>query len=188
MPSVSTSVFVSRPDTEVFDFLADARNLALWSSGVTSVDAAAVLPGRDAAYRYRYPGRRRPHELVTADFEPCRRIVFRGQRMWSPLGTQVPVYGFDLIPHGDGTMVRLSVTSCLSAALLLLAPVVAMAWRRDLPTDAGKFCDLLGGPVAAAPPQGPPVPASGPSGGDPGTQGAPPRRGSPAPGGFDYAH
>lgn len=44
MPSVSTSVFVSRPDAEVFDFLADARNLALWSSGVTSVDDAAVPP------------------------------------------------------------------------------------------------------------------------------------------------
>lgn len=162
MPSVSTSVFVSKPDTEVFDFLADARNLALWSSGVTSVDAATVVPGRDAAYRYRYPGRRRPHRLVCDHFEPCRRIVFRGQRMWSPLGTQVPVYGFDLIPHGDGTMVRLSVTSCLSAALLLLAPVVAMAWRRDLPADARKFCDLLGGPAAApAPLHGPPAPATG---------------------------
>ncbi|MFG1807989.1 SRPBCC family protein [Streptomyces sp. NPDC049040] len=186
---MSTSVFVSRPDTEVFDFLADARNLALWSSGVTSVAADAVLPGRDAAYDYRYPGRRRPHRLVCADFEPCRRIVFRGQRMWSPLGTQVPVYGFDLIPHGDGTMVRLSVTSCLSAALLLLAPVVAMAWRRDLPADAGKFCDLLGGPVAApAPLHGPPAPASGSAGGDPGAPTAPPLRTSAAPGGFDYAH
>jgi hypothetical protein len=188
MPSVSTSVFVSRPDAEVFDFLADARNLALWSSGVTSVDADAVAPGPDAAYRYRYPGRRRPHQLVCDHFEPCRRIVFRGQRMWSPLGTQVPVYGFDLIPHGDGTLVRLSVTSCLSAALLLLAPVVAMAWRRDLPTDALKFCDLLGGPAASAPLHGPQVPASGVPGGDSGAPAATPLRTSPAPGGFDYAH
>lgn len=187
MPSVSTSVFVSRPDAEVFDFLADARNLALWSSGVTSVDADAVIPGRDAAYRYRYPGRRRPHRLVCDHFEPCRRIVFRGQRMWSPLGTQVPVYGFDLLPHGEGTMVRLSVTSCLSAALLLLAPVVAMAWRRDLPADAGKFCDLLGGPPVTAPLHGPPAPASG-SNGDPDPPVAAPLRTSPAPGGFDYAH
>lgn len=189
MPSVSTSVFVSRPDAEVFDFLADARNLALWSSGVTSVDADDVAPGRDAAYCYRYPGRRRPHRLVCADFEPCRRIVFRGQRMWSPLGTQVPVFGFDLIPHGDGTMVRLSVTSCLTAALLLLAPVVAMAWRRDLPTDAGKFCALLTGPLPApAPLHGPPVTAAGPSGGGPAAPATAALRTSSAPGGFDYAH
>ena len=170
MPRVSTSVFVPRAAAEVFDFLADARNLALWSSGVTSVDAEPVRPGADAEYGYRYPGRRRPHRLVCADFQPCRRIAFRGQRMWCPLGTQVPLYGFDLVPQGDGTLVRLSVVSSLSAGLLVLAPVVAMAWRRDLPTDARKFCDLLGSPQAPAalPPR--PSPAS------------------PAPNGFDYAH
>lgn len=190
MPSVSTSVFVPRRDTEVFDFLADARNLALWSSGVASVDSDDVVPGRDAAYRYRYPGRRRPHRLVCSDFQPSRRIVFRGQRMWSPLGTQVPVYAFDLIPHGDGTMVRLSVTSCLSAALLLLAPIVAMAWRRDLPVDAGKFLALLSGSVPVAPtlagpalPVGPAAPApASPSAASAGA------RAAAAPSGFDYAH
>lgn len=175
MPSVSTNVFVPRPAMEVFDFLADARNLALWSSGVASVEPAYVPPGADAEYRYRYPGRRRPHSLVCSQFEPCRRIAFRGQRMWSPLGTQVPLYGFDLLPHADGTLVRLSVTSTLSAALLLLAPVVAMAWRRDLPADGGKFRDLLGGVPAAAPVE-PPSPA------------ATPIRTAPAPHGFDYAH
>ncbi|NJP46430.1 SRPBCC family protein [Actinacidiphila epipremni] len=195
---MSTSVFVPRPDTEVFDFLADARNLALWSSGVSSVDPDDVVPGRDAQYRYRYPGRRRPHRLVCADFQPSRRIVFRGQRMWSPLGTQVPVYAFDLIPRADGTMVRLSVTSCLSAALLLLAPVIAMAWRRDLPVDARKFRDLLGGPLPAAAPTaapaptapaaltGPPPPAAGPPAAAPAGAAALPA--SSAPGGFDYAH
>ena len=159
MPSVSTNVFVRRTPAEVFDFLADARNLALWSSGVSSVDAAYVPPGADATYRYRYPGRRRPHRLVCSDFVPCRRIAFRGQRMWSPLGTQVPRYSFDLLPHADGTLVRLSVTSSLSAALLLLAPLVAMAWRRDLPADGLKFRELLAGaqaPTTTAPSRPPP--------------------------------
>jgi uncharacterized protein YndB with AHSA1/START domain len=144
MPCVSTNVFVRRTPTEVFDFLADARNLALWSSGVSSVASAYVRPGGNAVYHYRYPGRRRQHRLVCADFEPGRRIAFRGQRMWCPLGTQVPFYAFDLLPHADGTLVRLSVTSSLSAALLLLAPMVAMAWRRDLPADSLKLRDLLG--------------------------------------------
>jgi uncharacterized protein YndB with AHSA1/START domain len=184
MPSVSTSVFVPRSDTEVFDFLADARNLALWSSGVTSVDSDDVVPGRDAAYRYRYPGRRRPHRLVCSDFQPSRRIVFRGQRMWSPLGTQVPVYAFDLIPRGDGTMVRLSVTSCLSAALLLLAPLVAMAWRRDLPADGTKFCELLGAVRPAAPVAQPsPAPQHAQQ-----SPAAAPMSPAPVPHGFDYAH
>lgn len=183
MPSVSTNVYVSRPTTEVFDFLADARNLALWSSGVAFVDSAPVSPGVGAEYRYRYPGRHRPHRLVCAAFEPGRRIVFRGQRMWCPLGTQVPEYGFELVPHTDGTLVRLSVTSSLRAALLLLAPVVAMAWRRDLPADARKFCDLLGGPLAPSAPLHAPVSAPAlptvPEG---------PVRSPSAPSGFDFAH
>lgn len=199
MPSVSTNVFVSRPAAEVFDFLADARNLALWSSGVAAVDAAYVPPGAEAEYRYRYPGRRRQHRLVCADFEPCRRIAFRGQRMWGPLGSQVPVYAFELRPHADGTLVRLSVTSSLSAGLVLLAPVVAMAWRRDLPTDGGKFRDLLGGalapaaPVTAAAPASAPAPAPVPpaspvSPAAPASPAATPTRTAQTPGGFDYAH
>lgn len=169
MPSVSTNVFVRRTPAEVFDFLADARNLALWSSGVTSVDAAWVRPGVNAVYRYRYPGRHRAHALVCSDFEPERRIAFRGQRMWCPLGTQVPLYAFDLLPHADGTLVRLSVTSSLSAALLLFGPLIAMAWRRDLPADSLKFRELLGGRLAAPAPAAPPaaVPASGPVPGAP---------------------
>lgn len=200
MPSVSTNVFVSRPAAEVFDFLADARNLALWSSGVASVEATVVTPGPHAVYQYRFPGRRRPHFLVCADFEPCRRIAFRGQRMWSPLGTQVPLYSFDLLPHADGTLVRLSVTSSLSAALVLMAPLVAMAWRRDLPADGRKFCDVLDGVLSpsgplhgplAAPPA---ATAQGAAGEAAGAQGAPAvpagtaMRTTTAPHGFDYAH
>lgn len=185
MPSVSTNVFVPRPEAEVFDFLADARNLALWSSGVASVDPGYVRPGRGAEYRYRYPGRHRGHLLVCSDYEPCRRIAFRGQRMWSPLGTQVPLYGFDLLPHAEGTLVRLSVTSTLTAALLLLAPLVAMAWRRDLPADSGKFCDLLGTPVPALAPAAQPTPPAHPAHPHPA---ATPMRTAPAPQGFDYAH
>ncbi|MEU3465218.1 SRPBCC family protein [Streptomyces sp. NPDC006733] len=145
MPRVTTSVIVSRPAAEVFDFLADARNLSLWSSGVAGVDADAVPPGANAEYRYRYPGRHRAHRLVCAGYEPCRHIVFRGQRMWNPLGTQVPEYGFELIPHGEDTLVRLSVHSSLAAGMALFSPVVAMAWRRDLPVDARKLGEALGG-------------------------------------------
>ncbi|MEU6854180.1 SRPBCC family protein [Actinacidiphila alni] len=180
---MSTHVYVARPTTEVFDFLADARNLALWSSGVAHVDPAPVAPGVGAEYRYRYPGRHRPHRLVCAAFEPGRRIVFRGQRMWCPLGTQVPEYGFDLVPYTGGTQVRLSVTSSLRAALLLLAPVVAMAWRRDLPADGRKFCDLLGGPPVPSAPLHAPVTARALPAASEGQV-----RPASAPSGFDFAH
>jgi hypothetical protein len=64
-----------------------------------------------------------------------------------------------------------------------------MAWRRDLPVDAGKFLTLLSGSVPAAPtlagpalPAGPAAPApASPSAASAGARAA-------APSGFDYAH
>ncbi|WP_198545986.1 SRPBCC family protein [Actinacidiphila yeochonensis] len=201
---MTTNVFVRRAPAEVFDFLADARNLALWSSGVTSVESTHVTPGAEAVYRYRYPGRRRAHRLECAAYEPGRRIAFRGQRMWSPLGTQIPLYAFDLLPHADGTLVRLSVTSSLTAALILLGPLVAMAWRRDLPADGLKFRELLGEPLApaATAPAGPVSASGGPAApapvvttaaaatpaATPAVPGASAMRTSAATQGFDYAH
>jgi hypothetical protein len=118
--------------------------------------------------------------------------------MWSPLGTQVPLYAFDLLPHADGTLVRLSVTSSLTAAMALLGPLIAMAWRRDLPADGLKFRELLGEPLAPAAtapagPVGPVGPVSGrpapaPAPATPTVPSATPMRTSSAPQGFDYAH
>jgi hypothetical protein len=146
MPTVATSVIVSRPPEEVFDFLADARNLVLWSSGVHAVAADVVQPRAGAEYRYHYPGRHREHRLLCAAYHPCRIVEFRGRRMWSPFGTQVPHYGFRLLPHSRGTYVQLTVTCRLGGALLLLAPFMAMAWRRDLPVDARRLREALCGP------------------------------------------
>lgn len=162
MPMVSTSVVVPLPADEIFDFLADARNLALWSSGVADVDPSTVEPGENAEYRYRFPGRRREHRLLCERYEPFSRLVFRGCRMWNPVGTQIPEYGFRLLPVSHGTLVRLTVRCSLGGGLLLLFPLVSMAWRRDLPEDAARLREVLCGPAApaAAPAQVPAPPAA----------------------------
>jgi uncharacterized protein YndB with AHSA1/START domain len=162
MPTVSTSVVVPRPADEVFEFLADARNLALWSSGVAGVCPDVVPPGERTEYRYHFPGRHREHRLVCAVYQPCRRIAFRGNRMWSPLGTQVPEYGFQLLPLSRGTLVHLTVICSLNGALLLFSPLIAMAWRRDLPVDAGRLRETLCGPAAALEPAAAPAPSVAP--------------------------
>ncbi|MFD3451414.1 SRPBCC family protein [Streptomyces sp. NPDC058691] len=155
MPTVSTSVIVTRTVEEVFDFLADARNLQVWSSGVAAVSTECVAPGERAVYRYHYPGRHREHRLVCSVYQPCRKITYRGRRMWSPLGTQVPEYAFRMLPHTQGSFVQLSVTSTLGGGMLLLAPFLGWAWRRDLPEDARRLREALGSPMVA-PPQPPP--------------------------------
>ncbi|WP_031509190.1 SRPBCC family protein [Streptomyces megasporus] len=141
MPQVRVYVSIPRPVEEVFSFLADGCNLAAWHSGVMSVRP----DGAEESYRYRFPGRRRECRLSRTVCEPPTRVGFVGQRMWTPLGTQVPRFDFRLWPWEGGSRVEVGVTSRLSGAMVLLWPVVACGWRRDLPVDAQQLYEVLCG-------------------------------------------
>lgn len=144
MPQVQVHVSIPLPVEEVFPFLADGRNLAAWHSGVVSVRPDGDDPSGDV-YRYLFPGRRRECRLVRTVYRPPMRVGFVGGRMWTPLGTQVPRFDFRLWPLGDACRVEVGVTSYLSGAMLLLWPVVACGWRRDLPVDAQRLYEVLCG-------------------------------------------
>ncbi|RVU22309.1 hypothetical protein EOT10_22990 [Streptomyces antnestii] len=146
MPEISVDVHIGRSVTEVYDFLSDARNLELWFSGVDTVAESPGPAGPGAAHVYRFPGRHRDHLLQCVAYVPGEHLVFRGDRMWNPLGTQTPVYSFTLSPRRRGTLLRLTVQSRLAGALVLLSPMVAMAWRRDLPRDVRRLGERLGAP------------------------------------------
>ncbi|UGY92284.1 SRPBCC family protein [Streptomyces gobiensis] len=149
MPQVHVYVSIPLPVDEVFYFLADARNLPRWHSGVMEVHSDTNsgqqrVGGR--TYQYRFPGRHRDFRLERCVYEPGVRIGFLGQRMWTPLGTQVPRFDFRLWPRGPHSCrVGVQVTSSLTGGLLLLWPVVAMGWRRDLPEDAQRLYEVLTG-------------------------------------------
>jgi hypothetical protein len=141
MPQVRVYVSIPLPVEEVFGYLADGCNLAVWHSGVTSARPAG--PGE--AYRYRFPGRRRECVLRRVVHEPPARVSFEGQRMWTPLGCQVPRFDFRLWPWEGGCRVEVGVRCALGGAMLLLWPVVACGWRRDLPADAQALYERLTG-------------------------------------------
>ncbi|MFD3480406.1 SRPBCC family protein [Streptomyces sp. NPDC058695] len=146
MPEISVDVHIGRSVTEVYDFLSDARNLELWFSGVDTVAESAEPAGPGVVHVYRFPGRHRDQLLQCVAYVPGEHLVFRGDRMWNPLGAQTPLYSFTLSPRRRGTLLRLTVQCRLAGALTLLAPVVAMAWRRDLPRDARRLGERLGAP------------------------------------------
>ncbi|MFD1829181.1 SRPBCC family protein [Streptomyces desertarenae] len=157
MPQVRVYVSIPLPVEEVFGYLADGCNLAAWHSGAMSVrpawpggpggeggDGEGGGPG--AVYRYRFPGRRRECVLRRVVHEPPSRVSFAGQRMWTPLGCQVPRFDFRLWPwEGGGCRVEVGVDCSLGGAMLLLWPVVAFGWRRDLPADARALYERLAG-------------------------------------------
>ncbi|WP_431782545.1 SRPBCC family protein [Streptomyces chumphonensis] len=148
MPQVQVYVSIPLPVDEVFGFLADGRNLPQWHSGVMEIrgtDPFGPRCGEGCVYRYRFPGRHRDFRLECCAFEPGRRIGFLGQRMWTPLGTQVPRYDFRLWPHGPGCRVGVQVTSSLTGGMLALWPVVSVGWRRDLPDDVQRLHEVLTG-------------------------------------------
>ncbi|MGW9122282.1 SRPBCC family protein [Streptomyces sp. NPDC055663] len=143
MPHVSANVHVSRPADEVFSFLRDPRNLAEWSSSIDRVIEGPVYAELGDEYTCKFPGRRRAHRLRCTASSPVDYLVFRGAGMWTPLGRHSPELEFRLSPSRLGTTVTVSVKPHLDGGMILLAPFVTMAWRRDLPSELQSLSELL---------------------------------------------
>ncbi|MEU9851022.1 SRPBCC family protein [Streptomyces sp. NPDC047985] len=143
MPRVSAHVHVSRPAEEIFSFLRDPRNLAVWSSSIDQVLDGPVATDLGDEYLCKFPGRRRAHRLTCTASTPVEYLAFRGARMWTPLGRHSPELEFHLSPSEGGTLVQLSVKPHLDGGMIILAPFVTMAWRRDLPVELRCLAELL---------------------------------------------
>ncbi|MFF2407502.1 SRPBCC family protein [Streptomyces sp. NPDC058092] len=143
MPRVSANVHVSRPADEIFSFLRDPRNLAVWSSSIDRVIEGPITTELGDEYTCKFPGRRRAHRLTCTASTPVEYLAFRGACMWTPLGRHSPELEFRLSPSRRGTMVNVSVKPHLDGGMIILAPFVTMAWRRDLPAELRILAELL---------------------------------------------
>lgn len=144
MPTFSVTQSLSTNPPEVFAFLADARNMPRWNSGVAEVDDEQPGPARKGArYRYRFPGRHRFHQLECSLYRAPSLIGFRGERMWTPLGIQSVGYTFRVRPVEEGSSLQVTVDVHLYGGMLLLVPIVTLGWRRDLPEDVERLREML---------------------------------------------
>ncbi|MGW2178386.1 SRPBCC family protein [Streptomyces sp. NPDC001732] len=168
MPHVSANVHVSRPADEVFSFLRDPRNLAEWSSSIDRVIDGPIATELGDEYTCKFPGRRRTHRLRCTASTPVEYLAFRGAGMWTPLGRHSPELEFRLRPNRRGTTVTVSVKPHLDGGMIILAPLVTMAWRRDLPSELQCLADLLVGGDGSGTPTDEDAdrPASGPDAGE----------------------
>lgn len=148
MPQVDVLVYIPRPAAEVFTFLADGCNLVRWHSGVAAIrpdeSARSEEPRtQNGSYLYRFPGRRRETRLQRHLHDGGTSITFLGDRLWTPLGSQLPRHDFQVSPDGSGCHVDIRVTVHLWGGILALWPVVEFGWRRDLPEDVRRLYRLL---------------------------------------------
>ncbi|RLL69764.1 hypothetical protein D7M15_26455 [Streptomyces sp. Z26] len=144
MPTYSMAQPLSIPVPQAFEYLSDPRNMTEWNSGVAEVEDRRVAPRVGARYRYRFPGRHRFHQMECCAFRSPSLLAFRSERMWTPLGTQTVAYTFRVRGASRGrSTVEVSVDVRVQGGMLLLLPVIALGWRRDLPVDLGKLRDTL---------------------------------------------
>ncbi|WP_342776388.1 SRPBCC family protein [Streptomyces armeniacus] len=148
MPRFSMAQTLSTAVPQVFEYLADPRNMPEWNSGVAEVEDRRVPARLGARYRYRFPGRHRFHHLECCAYRSPSLLAFRGERMWTPLGTQTVAYTFRVRAAARGSTVEATVDVRVQGGMLLLLPVITLGWRRDLPVDLKRLRDTLD-PAAA---------------------------------------
>ncbi|MHA7292187.1 SRPBCC family protein [Arthrobacter sp. MDT3-24] len=94
MPVIEETVFIRRSPAEVFDFMADPANFAVWDSSVIEAEQEGDgLPGIGSRTRgtSKILGRRIQWATEGTEFDPPRRIVNTGvegplSSQWAPRG------------------------------------------------------------------------------------------------------
>jgi carbon monoxide dehydrogenase subunit G len=134
----------TKPEGEVFDYLANFRNTAEWDPGTVSISqTAGDGAGLGARYRLvtRFVGRSVPLDYETTDFERPGRLVlnFEGGN----------ISGTDTVTvsrTGNRTLLVYSVDFRLEK-LRMLAPLIAPLFRRAADRALAGLAKALGGTV-----------------------------------------
>ncbi|MDH3729983.1 MAG: SRPBCC family protein [Acidimicrobiia bacterium] len=128
MSRVSKSVFIPKPASEVFDYLADFSNTAEWDPGVaeaTRIDQGPVGPGSTFDLVTLFRGRRVPVTYEMTVYEPSTRVVLVGN---NPRFTGTDDIG--VTPEGDGTRVAWNAEFQMKGAARLLQPFLGGVFEK----------------------------------------------------------
>jgi uncharacterized membrane protein len=148
MAQMQQSVEIARPLEEVFAFVANSANDALWGANLTEVTKVSPGPlGVGSRFRYKARFAGREFELVReiTVYEPNRRQAVKtisGPLRWG--GTRT----FEAIP--GGTRVTLSGGGRAGGFFGLAEPLLLRAAQRSLRTDLATLKRLLEDPTRAS--------------------------------------
>jgi carbon monoxide dehydrogenase subunit G len=124
------SIQVSRPQDEVFAFVADARNRPSWDESVDSEELTSPEPigvGSTVRTRMRSMGREYVYTWEVVEHDPPNHMVIE-----STSGPFPTTLTFD-VTGGDGdTRVDFAVRGCPSGMMRLLEPLIARNTQSNL--------------------------------------------------------
>jgi uncharacterized protein YndB with AHSA1/START domain len=138
--SIEHTITIARPVEEVWDYLMDSRNDAIWITNVVEVGRGGdvpPVPGVEIEETYKFLGVRVPVVLTVTDHEPPVR---------SAVDVSGPVAGrgsYRLEPAGSGTQFTLTMETDAHGFFKLAEPVFARMARRDVETSCEHLKDLL---------------------------------------------
>ena len=99
MKRFATAIKIQARAETIWSILTDAPRYPTWNSTVEKIDGRIALGEKVIAHAKASPGRAFP--LTVAEFEPGRRMVWRGGM---PLGLFTGMRTFSLTPQADGSV------------------------------------------------------------------------------------
>jgi uncharacterized protein YndB with AHSA1/START domain len=137
---IEHTVTIDRPPREVWDYLMDSRNDAVWINNVVEVGRGGDLPVADGVEideTLKFLGIRVPVTMTVNEHRPMTH---------SAVDVSGPVPGrgsYDLAPAGEGTRLTMTFETDAHGFFKLTEPVFARLARRDVTSSLETLKDLL---------------------------------------------
>jgi uncharacterized protein YndB with AHSA1/START domain len=140
---VTVETDIRRPAVEVFNYLADGEHMPDWMDEFDIVIQTSSGPAsKGTTYKYRM---RRGSESTFewSEFEPGRKLAWRGPPIKGTLGSLAPNGSYTLTERDGSTHVAARFRPELGGAMKLARPLVARSLRRVFRGDFERLRKIL---------------------------------------------
>ena len=131
MPHAEHTVTISRPQHEVFDYLADGAHNREWRTGVLEIERTSASDGEGATYRQVLAGpggRRIDGDYQVTAFDRPRLLEFQ-----VTAGPARPAGVFELSENpGQSTRVRFALNLSPAGLMKLMTPMITKQMQREV--------------------------------------------------------
>lgn len=141
MFTAGVTVFIARPQEEVFAYVADARNRPQWDDSVDSEELTSPEPigvGSTIRTRFRSMGRAYEYTWEIVEHAPQERVMVE-----STSGPFPTTLAYQLSGVEGGTSVAFSVTGRPAGLLRLMQPLVARGTQKNLDRGFARLKAIL---------------------------------------------